>query len=202
LKDASRKRPTEEATDVVTADSLFQSLEELKSGDEQSACSLHDRYANRLLGLVRQRMDPQFNGRLDPEDILQSAFRSFFRIVSDSEWKADGRAERVWSLLCAIALNKLKQRVRFHSADKRSVKREISSAADLTDDRMPEAEALIVDEMEWILVNSSELHQRILESLLQGDTAKDISLRQNCSLRTVYRVAERAIAQLKTRLEN
>ncbi len=70
-------------------------VSELQRGELQSATDLHERYAQRLLGLVRQRMDPTFNGRMDPEDGLQSAFRSFFRIVANADWDSDGRAEKV-----------------------------------------------------------------------------------------------------------
>jgi len=181
-------------------DSVLKLVAELQQGETDPAADLHDRYAQRLLGLVRQRMDPTINGRMDPEDVLQSAFRSFFRIVSNGDWDAEGRAEKVWCLLYAITLNKLKMRVRFHSAEKRSVRSEESNGRVISDETIPEAEVLLLDELEWVLSNSTEKHRAILQLLLQGQDPKAVAESQKCALRTVYRVAERAATQLNSRL--
>ena len=51
--------------------------------------------------------------RLDPEDILQSVFRSFFVGLREERWTAD-EIDDLWRLLAGITLNKLGEKVRFH----------------------------------------------------------------------------------------
>lgn len=172
----------------------------LQDGDERAAFELHERYAKRLLMLVRTRMNPTFRRRMDPEDVVQSAFRSFFRVVSDDRWNSQGRAEKVWSLLAAITLNKLNARMRYHLAGKRSVNLEDPEVDSLIDRSMPETESLFVDELQWVMCHNIESHQRILEMLLSGYDEQQVAQANDCTMRTVYRVAERALQQLRSRL--
>lgn len=173
-----------------------------QNGDSNAASQLHQLFARRLLALVRQRMNPAFNRRLDPEDIVQSAFRSFFRVVSADSWTPDGRSEQVWSLLCAITVNKLNARVRFHSAAKRSVEREVFAIESLSQRDMQEAEAIFVDELECVMRENTERQQQILKLLLGGRSEAEVAELKQCSLRTVYRVLERVVDQLQTRLND
>lgn len=62
-------------TDLRTAAEL---LDAWKSGDQTAASMLFDRYLVRLLALARSRLSQSFRGRIDPEDVVQSAYRSFF----------------------------------------------------------------------------------------------------------------------------
>lgn len=177
-------------------------ISNLQNGDSDAASQLHQLFARRLMTLVRQRMNPAFNRRLDPEDIVQSAFRSFFRVVSADSWTPHGRSEQVWSLLCAITINKLNARIRFHSAAKRSVEREEFAIESLSQCNMQEAEAIFVDELECVMRENTERQQQILELLLGGRSETEVAELKQCSLRTVYRVLERVVDQLQTRLSD
>jgi len=59
-------------------------LARLHASDEEAAELLHARYAGRLRELVRAYCSAPLARRVEPEDIVQSAFRCFF-----------GRAARV-----------------------------------------------------------------------------------------------------------
>jgi RNA polymerase sigma-70 factor (ECF subfamily) len=53
-------------------------LERLQKGDQAAAAGLFRRYVDRLIALARSRLRGAMAGRVDPEDVVQSAYRSFF----------------------------------------------------------------------------------------------------------------------------
>ena len=53
-------------------------MERLRAGDDEAAREVFDRFARRLVGLARRRFDRRLAHRVDPEDVVQSAFKSFF----------------------------------------------------------------------------------------------------------------------------
>src|SRR5579884_576430 len=50
-----------------------------RAGSEEAARQLFERYTDRLIALARGHIDQRLARRVDPEDITQSAFRTFFR---------------------------------------------------------------------------------------------------------------------------
>jgi RNA polymerase sigma-70 factor (ECF subfamily) len=172
----------------------------LQAGDSVAAYQLHELYAQRLLSAVRQRMNPALRRRMDPEDVVQSAFRSFFRVVGSDGWRSRGPAGEVWSLLLAITLNKLNGKIRFHGAEKRSVSREVYDVDTICGADRQEAEAIFIDELEYVMRENTPQHRQILELLLRGDSESEVAENMKCSLRTVYRVLERVTSQLRSHL--
>ncbi len=47
-------------------------------GDQEAARRIVEHYVDQLVGLARRHLNPKLAGRIDPEDIVQSAFRTFF----------------------------------------------------------------------------------------------------------------------------
>ena len=182
-------------------DRVLELVAAYRDGDQDAARDLHDRYAQRLLQMVRGRLNPTFNRRMDPEDVVQSAFRSFFRVVRKDGWVDNANAENVWGLLAAITINKLNARVRHHRAGKRSVIHE-SNAPQAHQDQngFPEIETIFREELAWVIENQTERHQAILQKLLGGASELSVAEAEGCTQRTVYRVLERAIQQLQNRL--
>ena len=82
---------------------------------------IYQAYVEQLLQRIREMLSVRLNGRVDPDDIAQSVFRSFyagrFEIIN---------REALFALLVRIALNKTKEANRFHSAQKRNVELEVS----------------------------------------------------------------------------
>src|SRR5438034_4074023 len=48
-----------------------------RSGDPEAARQLFEQYVDRLVALARRRLSRNLAGRVDPEDIVQSVFRTF-----------------------------------------------------------------------------------------------------------------------------
>src|SRR5947208_2188580 len=89
-----------------------------RDGDQAAAEELFRRYAERLLGLVRTRLSARLARHVDPEDVVQSAYRSFFSGARAGRYVLQ-RSGDLWRLLVAITLHKLQQQVEHHTAEKR-----------------------------------------------------------------------------------
>ncbi len=90
------------------------------SGEQDAATAIYLRYAKRLQLLARSQSGKDLAVRLDPEDVVQSVFRTFFRRVLEGHYVIpDG--EELWKLLLVIALNKVRRLGEFHRAAKRDV---------------------------------------------------------------------------------
>src|SRR5947199_272083 len=98
-------------------------LERYRRHDEAAAEALFCRYAERLTRLARVRLSRRLAARVDTEDVVLSAYRSFFVLA-----RAGGVALRqsgdLWRLLVRITLRKVCRSARRHRADCRSVERE------------------------------------------------------------------------------
>ncbi len=175
-------------------------VDDLKRGDSCAATELHELFAPRLLRFVQRRMNPRLIRRLDADDVVQSAFRSFFRVVGDRDWESDGRAERVCSLLYAITLNKLHASCRFHAAEKRSIASEVYQTERLSRHDEQQAAILLAEEFEHVMIQNTPRHREIFELLMCGHSEETVADMKQCSVRTVYRVFERLTVQLQSRL--
>ena len=75
--------PGQQAMDQPSSRELFALY---KTGDSKAAGEIYDRYVARLIGLVRKRLSSKLGRRVDPEDIVQSAYRSFFLRARDEQY--------------------------------------------------------------------------------------------------------------------
>src|SRR5437588_12669938 len=96
-------------------------LARLRGGQKDAAMELYLRYAQRLRALVRARCSSQLARRLEPDDIVQSVFRRFFRRVLQGDYDVPP-GEELWGLLLVIALNKIRTEETFHRAGKRDIR--------------------------------------------------------------------------------
>lgn len=69
-----------------------------RAGDSDAANDIFRRYVDRLVGLVRNRMSRPIQRRVDPEDIVQSAYRVFFDKATSGEFEIRQEGD-LWSLL-------------------------------------------------------------------------------------------------------
>ncbi len=100
----------------------------IRDGDDDAAALLYQRYAHRVLNLVQTRMSERLRSKTEPEDIVQSAFRSIFRGVRSGNYDApDGAA--LWNLLAVIAVNKLRRHANRLFAQRRDAAREVAFEA-------------------------------------------------------------------------
>ena len=102
-------------------------LNRFRRGDDRAAHEIFDRYTLRLIGLTRTRLSAKLARRIDPEDVVQSVYRSFFRAAEQGNFELRQNGD-LWRLLAAITLNKVRMQARKNRAVKRSLHREDSIA--------------------------------------------------------------------------
>lgn len=110
--------------------SLF---ERARGGDGTALESLVARYLPQLHAFVRVRLGSSLRARESSMDIVQSACRELLADPSRGEFRGEARF-RAW--LFTTALNKLREKHRFHGRDKRDAKRERD---DVDADTVPQA---------------------------------------------------------------
>lgn len=180
-----------------------------RAGDEEGADALFSRYAQRLIALARSRLSPKLARRMDPEDVVQSAYRSFFVGAREGRYFFR-RSGDLWRLLVAITLHKLHHQIERHTAGKRTVDREETFGSGsglynaLAATAAPEAspfEALaLVDELHEMMARLEPSQRRVLEMRLQGNSVTEIAVETDRSERTVRRVLEKLRHELERRL--
>ncbi len=176
-----------------------------RQGDEFAARILVDRYMARLTALARANLSRRLARRLDPEDIVLSAWRSFFIATRGGRIEVPSDDE-LWPLLLTLTLRKLRRQVARHVADKRSVddERSVDPTAtwieSVAHDPTPEDAAQAADQLENLLQGLSVADRKIVVQRLQGWTNPEIAERLGISERTVrraiIRIREHAAALL------
>ena len=188
-------RPTPQPSpDRSQADAFSQSvylLERFRAGDEAAASELFERFAKRLASLVQSRLSAKLARRLDAEDVVLSAYRSFFVRARDGQFAIDEPGE-LWRLLAQITLNKLHRSAARHNAARRSLNCEqddIWGVADWPADAAasPELEVTVADQLEHLMSQLPEATCRVLELRLQGHDVDEIAGLIGRSPRTVRR---------------
>lgn len=96
-------------------------LARIKAGQDDAATQLYLRYAHRLRALAMRNTAEDLKTRVDPEDIVQSVFRTFFRRVSRGEYSVP-EGEELWKLFLVIALNKVRGVGAYHHAAMRDTR--------------------------------------------------------------------------------
>lgn len=169
-----------------------------QAGDARAAQELFQRYADRLIALVRTHLSAKLGRRLDAEDVLQSAFRSFFVGARAGRYELE-RGGDLWRLLVAISLHKLQAQAAYHAAGKRDIASETDFDAQagpgapqaLAREPSPVEAVALADEVEQLLRGLPPADRRILELRLQGCDVYEIAADTNRSVATIYRVLER-----------
>lgn len=158
----------------------------IQDGSASAERLLYDRYVLRLEALARKRWPAVLESRLDPEDVVQSALRTFFGRAREGMYEVEPDGD-LWGLLMVITLNKLRVKQAWHLAAKRDARR--TTAADTHLERIshgPEGEEeLIVDEITQRLPPE---HRRIVQLRLEGYDVVDVAQMIGRSKRTVERL--------------
>jgi RNA polymerase sigma-70 factor, ECF subfamily len=181
-------------------------VERWRAGDEQAATILHERYLGKLLNLVGRHLAGKFNSRLDPDDVVQSVFRSIFRLTREGRFEFQGDSD-FWKLLLTMALNKVRNTVRHHQASKRDPAMEsISTSADGMDgyivnrlSSQPTIQEIVsfADMLEQVLQRLDPEQQLLIQYRIEGYTQKEIAEKLSVDDRTVRRM----FANIRTRGE-
>jgi RNA polymerase sigma factor (sigma-70 family) len=174
--------------------------------DEAAAEELFRRYSGRLTALARSRLSHALTARVDAEDVVQSAYRSFFLLVGDGEVLLRENGD-LWRLLVRITLRKVYRSARRHRADCRSVEREHRLADDLeaaalSREPTPAEAAALIDELRGVLAPLGPVQRRVVEMRLQGHEVEAIAAEVGRSPRTVRRTLAALGGELERRLSD
>lgn len=169
----------------------------VRDGDSAAAEALYGRYARRMRALVASRLRGPVASRLSPDDIVQSVFRTLFEGVVERAYSApEGR--ELWGLLCVLALNKVRERVAYHQAARRDVRR-TSGCVDTLVDEDAETQWLGV-EVDDLLARFRPGDREVIHLRMTGYEVTEIADRTGRSLRTVERVLQKARTRLADEL--
>src|SRR4051812_27028355 len=111
---------------TASNDSFPRFLGRFQVRDGEAGRELFRRFTGQLVALARRRFTPPFRGRVDPEDVVQSVYKSFFRRYADGGLTVDNW-NGLWGLRTLITLRKCAERVAYHRAECRDITREASA---------------------------------------------------------------------------
>jgi RNA polymerase sigma-70 factor (ECF subfamily) len=182
----------------MSADDSFGALmNRLRAGEEVAAAELFQRFAGRLIGLARSRLDRLVRQKVDPEDVLQSVFKSFFRRHREGDWDLTDW-DSLWSLLARMTIRKCGRRAIHYQSQRRDVRRETAPAADqqessffreaINREPTPDEAAMLGEIIEQLLGELDDCHRDIIQLSLQGCSSAEIADQIDVTERTVQRI--------------
>jgi DNA-directed RNA polymerase specialized sigma24 family protein len=181
-------------------------LTALKAGDAAAAQPLWERYHRRLVALAREKLRSAQRREADEEDVVQSAFHSFFQGLAQGRFPQLADRDNLWRLLVVITARKaLDQLAREHSkrrgGDTFADHSRISPGRVDWDDSAIE-ELVGAEPTPEFALQVAEQYQRLLDRLaddtlcsvavwkMEGLTNDEVAARLACSRRTVARKLE------------
>ena len=178
----------------------------LRNGQSEVVSDFCRQYGPMLQRLADKNLARGVRRRVEPEDVVQSACRTFLRRVQGGEFQL-GDSEALWRLLCAITLTKVRQQTRYHLRQKRGLDREIptefttESGANVgfapVDPQLSPADAVeFADQFKKIIESLDEEERQVIDLKLQQLTNDEVSERMGCSERTVRRLLKRLESRL------
>ena len=183
---------------MTASDSFDDVMERLRAGDQAAARELFQRFVRRLIRLTQCQLDVVMRHKVDPEDVVQSAYKSFFQRYVEGKFEIGGW-DSLWGLLTVITVRKCAQRVAYYRAEGRDVAREVSAPPTeagaswrepLGRDPTPLEAAELTETVERLFAAMSEEDRPVLELSLQGYTTREISERLGRAERTVRLLRE------------
>ena len=177
----------------------------LQAREEAAARELFRRFTHQLVALARRQCGGALRHKVDPEDVVQSAYKSFFRRYGEGNLDV-GNWNSLWGLLTLITVRKCAERAAYHRAECRDAAREVSPPPDaaeaswhqaLSREPTPEEAALLEETVEQLLAGLDVDERPVVELSLQGFTTQEISQQLDCPERTVRRLRERVRHRLE-----
>jgi RNA polymerase sigma factor (sigma-70 family) len=180
------------------SNSFAEFLARLHSGDPAAGEEIFARFAYQLIALARRNIDAGLRHKVDPEDVVQSAYKSFFFRYGEANldvvnWNS------LWGLLTLITVRKCAERTAYHRAERRDAAREVSPSPRLEGaqalepfgrEPTPVEAAVLSETLQQLFVDLDEDERPILEMSLQGYTTREISERLGRAERTVRLLRE------------
>jgi RNA polymerase sigma-70 factor, ECF subfamily len=175
-------------------------IERFLAEDQDAATQLYLRYAQRLNSLVETQCSTELARRAGVDDIVQSVFGSFFRLIRQGFYDAPN-GDELWRLLLVIAIHKVREKAVYYHAAKRDRHRTIggdeavrhlelwSNAKDFPDGYLD----LVLDE---ILEQLPCEGRKMARLRLEGYKVAEIARKTGRSRRTVERILQETRVKL------
>jgi RNA polymerase sigma-70 factor (ECF subfamily) len=184
-------------------------LARLRHGDESAATAVYNRFCQRLIALARCRLDQRLRQKVDPEDVVQSAFKSFF--PRHAEGQFDGydlhNWDSLWGLLVVITLRKCSRKIDHFFGPKHDLRREkhltppqdssVAGWEALAAGPTPDEEVQLIDLVEQTMRQLDPRERQVLQLRLQGCTVAEVAAQMDRSEFTVQYILRR----IRKRLE-
>jgi RNA polymerase sigma-70 factor (ECF subfamily) len=179
------------------SNSFAEFLARLHNQDDAAAQELFARFTRQLIALALRHIDAGLRHKVDPEDVVQSVYKSFFARYGAGNldlvnWNS------LWGLLTLITVRKCAEQASYHRAECRNAAREVSPRGDaamswlepLGREPTPVEAAVLSETIEHLLGSLDAEERPILELSLQGYTTREISERLGRAERTVRLLRE------------
>jgi RNA polymerase sigma factor (sigma-70 family) len=186
--------------------SFFDLMARLDAGSDTAASRLFHLYGQRVIALARKKLDARIRQKLDPEDVGQLVFKSFFLRHANGEYDLDDW-DRLWALLVRITICKCLNSNQHYRWVRRSVGAEVSAhsgdrmlatAWDFIDRQPgPEEAAILTESMQEAVRGLDETDSKIIEMWLQGYTHREIA----SALKVPQARVQRVIVRVRERLQ-
>src|SRR5437763_5100383 len=189
---------TQEYDRHIMADSFPEFLARLQRRDDAAAQELFGRFAHQLIALAHRHIGAGLRHKVDPEDVVQSAYKSFFVRYGGGNLEAVNW-NSLWGLLTLITVRKCAERVAYHRAACRNAAREVSAPPGeegapwleaLSREPTPVEAAELSETVDRLLAGLDEDERPVLELSLEGYTTREISERLGRAERTVRLLRE------------
>jgi RNA polymerase sigma-70 factor, ECF subfamily len=182
-------------------------MNRLRTGDNAAAAEVFRRFTDQLIHLARRQLDASTLGKTDPEDVVQSVYRSFFTRYQAGQFDIETWNE-LWGLLTTITLRKCVNRLEYFQAERRDVRREVNCPPSeegsgvgweaLDREPTPLEATVLAETVEQVLKGTAAVERPIVALSLQGYTTLEICNHVHRSERTVRRVRARLKKQLQS----
>jgi RNA polymerase sigma-70 factor (ECF subfamily) len=172
-------------------------LGRLQRGDDAASRELFGRFAHQLIALALRHIDARLRHKVEPEDVVQSVYKSFFLRYGDGKldlvnWNS------LWGLLTLLTVRKCAERAAYHRAERRDAAREVTPPRDdaaswlepLGREPTPLEAAVLSETVEQLFGGLDEQERPVLELSLQGYTTREISEQLGRAERTVRLLRE------------
>ena len=175
-------------------------IRRFRAGEQDAATTIYVRYAQRLQNLASSKTNSRLKVQVDPEGIVQSVFRTFFRRVNKGQYDVIG-GDELWKLFLVIALNKIRNASKFYRAEKRNVEKttsfdrinECSVQNDRTDEEALQILKITIDEL---LADYPGSQRAIILLRVEGCKIDEIAKKTGRAKRSV----ERTLQQFRNHL--
>jgi RNA polymerase sigma factor (sigma-70 family) len=184
----------------------------LRTGDSEACRVFWQRFGPLLEAVAHKQLSARVLRRVGPDDIVQSACRTFFRRVSDGQFELPD-SDALWRLMCAITLTKARRVARDQGRKKRGLNQEHSLEGVGSGDEprridiagggpSPEEAVEVADQLEVLLQGLDPEECQVLDGKMQQLTNDEIASKLGCSERTVRRLAKNIHARWQTMMDD